>query len=116
MERRTAEITRWDAIWFVASAIVVNEILGGVGASALPQISGFCAIALAAAIRMCWPLRYRKWFVPFFLIMTLMHVPVAIATSLIKITGFYLIMVPLVAMDTFSMVSLALKIDDRNGS
>jgi len=114
MPNRTQDLTTLDAFLIAAAAIASSEIIGRFFSSALPVMMSFCMLAVAISIRMLWPLRRKKWFIPFFLIVVFLHFPIAILMSKSGLNGFYMALTPFVGADVFIIIRLALKIDDKS--
>lgn len=112
MDRRTADLTTLDAFAFAGVAIAIAEGTKQIFASAAPAMAAFCLLSVLISVRLCWPLRARRWFIPFFVTILLIHIPIAVIGGSLPIKGFYLLMTPLVGLDVLVVVWAALKVDD----
>jgi hypothetical protein len=113
MTKRIADLTTLDAFLMAGVAIAISEGLASLTPSTMSVMLAFCLLSIFISLKMCWPLRAKAWFMPYFLIATAAHIPLLLFFGKFNMQGFYLVMTPLVGLDVFVIVAVALKIDDR---
>lgn len=66
-KRRFKDLSNWDVLIFAVTTIVISESLGKLGlVKESQQVPiAMLVVGLFLAIRLCWPMRDRRWFWPY---------------------------------------------------